>query len=384
MPRRTISMSVGKGSVSHNMRLFHADNTDPTRTHLNQTVIHQSIKDTYHQLFDQALQRFNAKQTRKDRCITDYYEKIRTSKQEKLFHEVIVQIGNREDTEATTQEGVQAANILTAYLTDFSKRNPHLHVFSAHLHMDEATPHLHIDFVPFTTGSKRGLDTRVSLKQALASQGFRGGTRGQTEWAQWVQSEKEVLASYMQAQGLEWEQKGTHNEHLSVLDFKKQERSKEISELSDQLALAKKEIKTIASQKVKIANVDAIEGKPSLLDKQKITIDKPTFDAMKTLAKKQIVSSKKTATLTSEVKRLKAQNQALQDQNTVMQQALDARPSIKEQLRMHQLEHDYKQVCQKLRKVMVFIQGLNLQAKLEQFLKHQPTKGTEHGKSHLR
>ena len=47
--------------------------------------------------------------------------------------------------------------------------------------MDEATPHLHIDFVPFTTSSKRGLDTRVSLKQALAAQGFKGGSRGDTE-----------------------------------------------------------------------------------------------------------------------------------------------------------------------------------------------------------
>lgn len=58
------------------------------------------------------------------------------------------------------------------------------------MHLDEATPHLHIDFVPFTTGSKRGLDTRVSLKQALANQGFVGNGREETEWALWVNSEK--------------------------------------------------------------------------------------------------------------------------------------------------------------------------------------------------
>ena len=75
--------------------------------------------------------------------------------------------------------------------------------------MDEATPHLHIDFVPFTTGSKRGLDTRVSLKQALAAQGFKGGTRGDTEWSQWVRSEKEQLAAVMERHGIEWEDKGT-------------------------------------------------------------------------------------------------------------------------------------------------------------------------------
>ena len=111
------------------------------------------------------------------------------------------------------------------------RSNPQLRVFSAHLHMDEATPHLHIDFVPFTTGSKRGLDTRVSLKQALAAQGFKGGTRGDTEWNQWVHAEKEQLAAVMERHGIEWEQLGTHNEHLSVLDYKKQERTKEVKAL---------------------------------------------------------------------------------------------------------------------------------------------------------
>ena len=87
-------------------------------------------------------------------------------------------------------------------------------MFSAHLHMDEATPHLHIDFVPFTTGSKRGLDTRVSLKQALATQGFKGGSRGDTEWSQWVQSEKEQLAAVMERYGIEWEHKGNTRKNI--------------------------------------------------------------------------------------------------------------------------------------------------------------------------
>lgn len=94
------------------------------------------------------------------------------------------------------------------------------------------TDHLHIDFVPFTTGSKRGLDTRVSLKQALAAQGFKGGTRGDTEWNQWVSAEKSALAFVMERHGIEWEHKGTHEKHLSVLDYKKQERATELEQLS--------------------------------------------------------------------------------------------------------------------------------------------------------
>ena len=116
-------------------------------------------------------------------------------------------------------------------MQDFQKRNPTLRVFSAYLHMDEATPHLHIDFVPYTTGSKRGLETRVSLKQALAALGFKGGTRRETERNQWVAYEKEQLAVVMLEHGIEWEKKGTHEKHLSVLDFEKKERAKEVAEL---------------------------------------------------------------------------------------------------------------------------------------------------------
>lgn len=229
--KRTISAMVGQGSVNHNSRKFHAKNTDPERSHLNVTYCQDNIKTVYHELFDEALERYNAKQTRADRRIEDYYEKIRSGKQEKPFHEIILQVGNRDDMSADSEEGQLAAAVLDEYMKGFQERNPQLRVFSAHLHMDEATPHLHIDFVPFTTGSKRGLDTRVSLKQALAAQGFKGGTRGDTEWSQWVRSEKERLSLVMERHGIEWEDKGTHDKHLSVLDYKKEQRAKEIAVL---------------------------------------------------------------------------------------------------------------------------------------------------------
>ncbi len=222
---------VGQGSVNHNSRKFHAKNTDPERSHLNITYCQENIKAVYHELFDEALERYNAKQTRADRRIEDYYEKIRSGKQEKPFHEIILQVGNRDDMSADSEEGQLAAAVLDEYMKGFQERNPQLRVFSAHLHMDEATPHLHIDFVPFTTGSKRGLDTRASLKQALAAQGFKGGTRGDTEWSQWVRSEKEQLSLVMECNGIEWEDKGTHDKHLSVLDYKKEQRAKEIAVL---------------------------------------------------------------------------------------------------------------------------------------------------------
>ena len=226
--QRTISAMVGKGSVNHNSRKFKAENVDGSRTHLNIDYCNEPIKKIYHELFDEALKRYNEKQTRADRRIENYYEKIRNSKQEKTFRELILQIGDKENMSAESENGQLARQILDEYYRGFQERNPNLKVFSAHLHMDEATPHLHIDFVPFTTGSKRGLETRVSLKQALAAQGFQGGSRGDTEWNQWVRSEKDQLSLVMQRHGIEWEKKDTHEKHLSVLDYKKRQRTKEI------------------------------------------------------------------------------------------------------------------------------------------------------------
>ena len=244
---------VGKGSVNHNSRKFRVENVDGERTHLNVDYCNEDIRKVYHEMFDEALKRYNEKQTRADRRIENYYEKIRTGKQEKPLHELILQIGDKENMSAESKNGELAQQILDEYYRGFQERNPQLRVFSAHLHMDEATPHLHIDFVPFTTGSKRGLDTRVSLKQALAAQGFRGGTRGDTEWNQWVQSEKEQLAEVMERHGIEWEHKGTHEKHLSVMDFKKQEREKEVIVLDEQIATKKDEVKSLG---LRVQNFD--------------------------------------------------------------------------------------------------------------------------------
>ena len=221
---RTISGMMGKGSVNHNTRAFSAKNVDKERSRDNVEFCHKDIKAVYHELFDEALERYNAKQKRSDRKIDNYYEKIRQGKQEKLFYEVIFQIGNRDDMNARSEEGQLAKQILIDFMTDFQSRNPNLHV----------------------TGSKRGLDTRVSLKGALAEQGFEGGTRGATEWNQWIESEKKELAAVMERYGVEWLQKGTHNKHLSVLDYEKQERAKEVAELDSQLAQSERALQTVS------------------------------------------------------------------------------------------------------------------------------------------
>lgn len=258
--KRTISAMLGKGSVTHNSRSFTAKNVDSERTHLNIDYCNEPIKKVYHEMFDEALKQYNDKQKRKDRKIADYYKHIESGKQEKLFHEIIFQIGNKDDMSATGEHAELARTILDEYYQGFQERNPYLRVFSAHLHMDEATPHIHIDFVPYTTGSKRGLETRVSLKQALLNMGFKGEGKSDNELNRWILSEKKVLAQIMERHGIEWEQKGTHEQHLSVLDYKKQERAKEVAELDREIEEKQLEVKGLKATVEKIKEAKELLG----------------------------------------------------------------------------------------------------------------------------
>ena len=311
--KRTISFMTGKGSVNHNSRKFHAKNTDPERSCLNVEYCNENVKDVYHELFDEALTRYNEKQTRSDRRIDDYYEKIRSGEQEKQFHEIILQIGDKDNMGAKTENGRLAAKVLDKYMRDFQRRNPTLRVFSAYLHMDEATPHLHIDFVPYTTGSRRGIDTRVSLKQALSALGFKGGTRRETELNQWVAYEKEQLAAVMLEHGIEWEKKGTHEKHLSVLDFEKKERAKEVAELEQSISDGKERLSDIQIQHRKaVQETEQIRQKGEAI-RQEVSELSETSDLLKEQA----------TTLPEDKKKLLSDNVKLEKQQKKLQQDIE-------------------------------------------------------------
>ena len=311
--KRTISFMTGKGSVNHNSRKFHAKNTDPERSCLNVEYCNENIKDVYHELFDEALARYNEKQTRSDRRIDDYYGKICSGKQEKPFHEIILQIGDKDNMGAKTENGQLAVKVLDKYMQDFQQRNPTLRVFSAYLHMDEATPHLHIDFVPYTTGSRRGIDTRVSLKQALSALGFKGGTRRETELNQWVAYEKEQLAAVMREYGIEWEKKGTHEKHLSVLDFEKKERAKEVAELEQSISDGKERLSDIQIQHRKaVQETEQIRQKGEAI-RQEVSELSETSDLLKEQA----------TTLAEDKKKLLSDNVKLEKQQKKLQQDIE-------------------------------------------------------------
>lgn len=294
----SISIELGKGALKHNSRIFNTSNTNPERSHLNKEYINDDIKNVYHKLFDEAVERYNSKQTRNDRKVKNYYEKICNGKQEKPFHEIVVQIGNKNDFGIDKQTAELAEKALDNYVCAFQKRNPYLRVFSTHMHLDEATPHLHIDFVPFTTGSKRGLDTRVSLKQALANQGFVGNGREETEWALWVNSEKESLAESMLKFNIEWENQHTNREHLSVLDYKKKERQKEVIQLEEKVDMLKNEIECYQDCSNELQEIDESdfdnkfvlpEPKPLMSANAYKKLIEPMFNKLKQMVKVLIV-----------------------------------------------------------------------------------------------
>ena len=357
--KRTISAMSDDGVVAHNRRTYIAENVDQTRTHLNIEYCYTPIEQAYHELFDEAQAEYNAKQKRKDRRIENYYEKICNGDQEKPFYEVIFQVGNKDDMGAASENGALAKEILDKFYHSFLERNPQLHVYSAHLHMDEATPHLHIDFIPFTTGSKRGLSTRVSLKQALADQGITGEGRSLTERDLWVQKEKESLAEIMLEHGIEWEQKGEHKEHLSVLEFKREKRKEELAELEQS-------IERVQQKQVSIKAVEQIETKPLPLT-SKVAVDKEDFQNLVTAAQKFVVQEKQESRLKRLLKDakktisdLKAKVDSLVAELDSVKGELAQYRSTRGQLRTTELEQDNDYLRRKIRTYEEVISRNNL------------------------
>ena len=242
MAGKTISFVLGDGSMSHNNREFIANNVDPSRTHLNRTYARQDINEAYDVCFKQALDDYNAKQKRKDRIKDDYMSEIRHSRNgERIFYENVVQIGDMYDTGVVGPDGEitvdaqTAAEILDKYARSFQERNPNLYVFNMVLHMDEATPHLHIDYIPVAHGYKTGLGTRNSLTKAYQEMGIpKAKNKLENETSMWHIREREYLTELARERGIEITVKGVDRPGLSLPEYK--EAMSEVGELKEKNA----------------------------------------------------------------------------------------------------------------------------------------------------
>ena len=248
---RTISFVKGKGSINHNNRDFIASNVDASRSSMNITYVKTPIDQAYDQIFGDALREYNAKQKRKDRKIDNYLSHIKQSKNnEKVFYENVVQIGKRDDTGILdadgniTDEALLAREILDEYARTFQERNPNLILFNAVLHMDEATPHLHLDYIPVAHGYKTGISTRNSLTKGLQEMGIEPAKgKNDNETMHWQQREREFITELCRERGMDIEVLGIKRDDYSLPEYKAAMREVEAAEA---------EIEILTQEKVEI------------------------------------------------------------------------------------------------------------------------------------
>ena len=247
---KTISHCQGKGSLTHNKRTFSAANVDVSRTKNNVTFVDQPIDQAYNEIFGAAVERYNAKQKRADRRIsTSYFEHafnrktpppyvVTSPDKRKSFYEDVVQIGTMDDTGVDSPDGQSASECLTEYVKGFAARNPNFHVFFSALHLDERTPHLHIDYIP-VGHYKQGVDTQNGLAQALKEMGY--GT-GKDAINRWRLAERAVLEQICREHGIEISAPEKSRGSLTV------EQYKEYAELKEKADNQRQEVEHLDSE----------------------------------------------------------------------------------------------------------------------------------------
>ena len=263
MAAKTISFPKGKGHLTHNNRDFICNNVVPERTAWNRIYIQEPLKDAYEKCFGQALRDYNAAQKRKDRQKDDYLKEIENSgNKEKTFYENIVQIGKKTDTPVADENGVMteeakaAIEVLDRYAKTFQERNPNLYLFNCVMHLDEATPHLHIDYIPVAYGYKNGMKTRNSLTKAFQQMGFaKAVSRKQNETVAWQEREREYLTELCREQGIEIKVLGVQRDNLSLSEYKAVMR--EVEELEQQAVVLDKRNEALEQQNDDLAQKTA-------------------------------------------------------------------------------------------------------------------------------
>ena len=293
--KKSISHVQGKGSLAHNNREFITNNVDRNRIKDNVIFKQEPIAEAYHKLFDGAVADFNAKQKRADRKKKEsYFEDLfnrppcqtvlTAANKEKSFYEDVVQVGLMSDTGVGTKDAEIVKECLTEYMEGFQERNPQFYVFNAVMHMDEATPHLHIDYIPVATGYKNGLAVRNGIAKALEQMGY---GKNKDAISKWRESERGVLRNICERHGIEIseEQKDIDRKYLSVPEYKAMKTqetliSKEMEVKQQQYDDISEELKPLCEIKENLKEVEEW-GKPSTFNKSKIVMKKEDYEKMK-------------------------------------------------------------------------------------------------------
>ena len=285
-----VSMPQGKGSQLHNRREYEKigkpipDNIDSSKTAENITLVDRDIKEAYREIFGEALDKYNAKQKRADRKIEDYCDHIKKSKNgEKLFYEDVVQWGSKDDFQ-NPQTRERAKEALVKYVEGFEERNPNLKLIGAYIHMDEASPHLHLDYVPVAHGYSRGLSTRNSLDRAMKEMGFapENESRKNNATKLWKESERSYFGEICRSMGLEVEmERQSTRKNLSVEEYK-DARDEMLGNIEQEKEAIIAEVELLRELKT---GIDEIAGTGKTVLPGVVAIKKKNLEAVKEQAK---------------------------------------------------------------------------------------------------
>ena len=337
----SISISKGAGSLNHNERKYSTPNVDASRSHLNLELQHNRIKEVYHDLFDQALERYNAKQKRSDRKIEDYYSHIAHSKQEKLFHELVVQVGSLNDDQSRFND------ILKEYYHGFEERNPQMKVVAAYIHNDEKTPHLHLDYVGFITNQKRGLDTRVSHDKAIAQMGY-------SDWKDWRSKEEQALEQILLRHGLQRTIMNNTERHRTVSGYKMEQKliEERLQQLDQQAPSTPTEVKKniFGVEMVKKSDLDQVSEEKKLLEAKLdilSEVNKKQEDELQKMKNKSYVSLNES--LQAENEELQANNDEAYDYIIELQRTTVPEEQYQKLEKQYQQVLPYRELYQKLK-----------------------------------
>ena len=273
MKQLSISFTLGKASVQHganvehNNREFIAKNIDKSRVHENVTYVKQEVHEAYKELFGKAIEEYNQKQKQKCRKISDYYEHIANGRREEAFYEIVVQFGDVNTASCKSETGQITKQMLDEYIRSFRQRNPNLHIFNAVLHMDEATPHLHIDFIPFyTQARKNSLSKGVSMRAALIEQGFNPKNIRDNQLTVWEESERAYMEQLLHKYGFTREDKNAKYTHQTVDEFKKAKDEKK-------MISAIRKVKNISDTELSAEHVRQLKTKLVSLEQKNKTLE---------------------------------------------------------------------------------------------------------------
>lgn len=277
----SLKKETNKTNIKHNNRTMSEKEKERnshinySRSNKNKYLVQKDLKELYQEEFGGALEEYNAKQKRNDRKIDDYYKHIQSSKKTSLQQEMIIQVGDLSDF-LTDSDYEKANEILLEWYEKFEERNPNLKVYNTVIHNDEASPHMHLNFVPVASGYKRGLEKQVSFDRAITQQ---DSTLDKTRpFDDWREKEVQLLEKLLMERGIERKLVGT-NHYKDVNEYKeKQDLLQEIEFLEGKIDKKKEELLEISanvpekkvSLKPKRKEIKT-EVKPKLLGKPEIT-----------------------------------------------------------------------------------------------------------------